>query len=72
MSLVYIERKLLHVPPKQTGSWFQNLLNIKGQQIDLYFEIKHPSKYACIRWEAFKVYITGQIKVNNDFVRFKD
>lgn len=65
VSLAYTDKRMVNNPPKwrlQAG-WLQDpsFVEFLGKQIDLYFEINTSETSACIRWEAFKAYIRGQI-----------
>lgn len=65
VSLTYMHNKIINNYPKwrlQTG-WLQDplFLEFLGKQIDLYFETNTSETSACIRWEAFKAFIRGQI-----------
>lgn len=56
---------MINTPPKwrlQAG-WLQDPLFVEfvGKQIDFYFEMNTSETSACIRWEAFKAYIRGQV-----------
>ena len=65
VSLVYTNDKIANVPPKwrlQVG-WLQDpsFIEFLGNQIEMYFETNRSETSACIRWEAFKAFIRGQI-----------
>ena len=56
---------LIHNPPNWRLSvmWLHNpdFVKFVGTKIDNYFELNTDQTSACIRWEAFKAYIRGEI-----------
>lgn len=65
VSLTYTNKKMTNTPPKwrlQAG-WLQDpsFKEFLGKQIDFYFETNTSETSACVRWEAFKAFIRGQI-----------
>ena len=63
--LVYVDKKLMKDPPRWNfqHKWLKDEEFIKyiGKQIDEFFEMNTTQTSACIKWEAFKAFLSGHI-----------